>query len=113
VLRDVVPALPGRGPIISELEGEYGDLRVIMAGIDGKDEPANVCEFVESSGIEGPEIYDPSLGETYRVSGLPTVYVLNGAGRSSLLTRARPPGRCRGPLRGGALGLPGGGAVGY
>ena len=29
-------------PIISELEGEYGDLRVIMAGIDGEDDPAKV-----------------------------------------------------------------------
>ncbi len=28
--------------IISELEGEYGDLRVIMAGIDGEDDPAKV-----------------------------------------------------------------------
>ena len=64
-------------PIVSELEGEYGELRVIMAGIDREDDPAKVREFAESYGIEGPAIYDPSLGETYRVSGYPTACVLN------------------------------------
>ena len=93
--------------IISELEGEYGDLRVIMAGIDGEDDPAKVqSEFVEDYGIEGPAIYDPSLGQTYRVSGYPTVYVLNGGGE----IRRRPLGRgprgvAAAPLRGGASGL--------
>ena len=108
------PHCQDESPIISGLEGEYGDLlRVIMARIDAEDDPAKVREFVENYGIEGPAIYDPSLGETYRVSGYPTVYVLNGAGRSSSPTRARPPGGAAVPLRGGALGLPGGGTVGY
>ena len=59
--------------IISELEGEYGGPRVIMAGIDGEDDPAKMREFVEDYGIEEATIYDPSLGQTYRVSGYPTV----------------------------------------
>ncbi len=45
--------------IISELEGEYGDLCVIMTGIDGEDDPAKVREFVENYGIDRPAIYDP------------------------------------------------------
>ena len=66
--------------IISELEDEYGDLCVIMTGIDGEDDPAKVREFVENYGIDRPAIYDPSLGQTYQVSAYPTVYVVNGAG---------------------------------
>jgi hypothetical protein len=79
-----------------------------MAGIDGEDDPANVREFVESYGIEGPEIYDPSLGETYRVSGFPTVYVLNGGGEIIAARAGEAPGEVLRSLRGGALGLPGG-----
>lgn len=76
------PHCQDEAPIIGELEGEYGDdLRVIMAGIDGEDDPAKVREFVESYEIEGPAIYDPSLGQTYQVTGYPTVYVLNGDGK--------------------------------
>jgi hypothetical protein len=40
-----------------------------MSGIDGEDDPAKVREFVENYDIEGPVIYDPFLGQTYRVSG--------------------------------------------
>ena len=40
-----------------------------MAGIDGEDDPTKVREFVEHYGIEGPAMYDPSLVQTYRVSG--------------------------------------------
>ena len=38
--------------IISELEGEYGDLCVIITGIDGEDDPAKVRAFVENYGID-------------------------------------------------------------
>ena len=58
-------------PIVSE--PEVGNLRVIMAGIDREDDPARVREFVENHGIEGPAIYDPSLGQIHRVSGCPTI----------------------------------------
>jgi thiol-disulfide isomerase/thioredoxin len=64
-------------PIISELESEYKDLRVIMVGIDGQDDPEKVREFVEEYDIESPAVYQPSLGETYQASGYPTTYVLN------------------------------------
>ena len=64
-------------PIISELEGEYENLRVIMLGIDGKDDSEKVREFVDRYGIEGPAAYDPSLGSTYWASGYPTIYVID------------------------------------
>ena len=64
-------------PIISEFEGEYENLRVIMLGIDSKDDSEKVREFVDRYGIEGPAAYDPSLGSTYRASGYPTIYVID------------------------------------
>jgi peroxiredoxin len=64
-------------PIISDLEGEYGDLRVVMIGIDGQDDSEKVQEFVNRYSIEGPATYDPSLAPTYQVSGYPTIYVLD------------------------------------
>jgi thiol-disulfide isomerase/thioredoxin len=65
-------------PTLSELQGEYEDLRIIMLGIDDQDDPALVREFVDSYGIESPAAYDPSLGPVYQVSGYPTIYVVNG-----------------------------------
>jgi peroxiredoxin len=64
-------------PIISELADSHQDLRVIMVGIDGQDNPDKVQAFVEKYGIEGPAVYDPSLDSPYKVSGYPTVYVLD------------------------------------
>jgi thiol-disulfide isomerase/thioredoxin len=65
-------------PIISDLEGRYEDLRVVMIGIDDEDDPEKVREFVERYDIAGPAVYQPSLGSTYQVSGYPTTYVLDG-----------------------------------
>src|SRR5215210_4860596 len=72
------PHCNNEAPIISDLEGRYEDLRVVMVGIDGKDDPEKVREFVERYDIAGPAVYQPSLGSTYQVSGYPTIYVLNG-----------------------------------
>ena len=66
-----------QAPIISDLEDEYEDLQVIMMGIDGRDDSKKVREFVYRYGIEGPATYAPSLGPTYRVSGYPTIYVVD------------------------------------
>jgi thiol-disulfide isomerase/thioredoxin len=65
-------------PIISELESQYDDLRVVMVSVDRRDDPAKVREFVDRYDIAGPAIYQPSPGSTYRVSGYPTTYVLDG-----------------------------------
>jgi thiol-disulfide isomerase/thioredoxin len=65
-------------PIISELESQYDDLRVVMVGVDRRDDPAKMREFVDRYDIAGPAIYQPTLGSTYRVSGYPTTYVLDG-----------------------------------
>jgi thiol-disulfide isomerase/thioredoxin len=65
------------GPIISELESEYEDLRIVMVGIDRRDDSQKVRKFVEEYDIESSAVYQPSLGETYRASGYPTTYVLN------------------------------------
>lgn len=72
------PHCNNEAPIISDLEGRYEDLRVVMIGIDGEDDPEKVREFVERYDIAGPAVYQPSLGSTYQVSGYPTTYVLDG-----------------------------------
>lgn len=66
-----------QAPVISDLEDEYEDLQVVMMGIDGRDDSKKVREFVNRYGIEGPATYAPSLGPTYRVSGYPTIYVID------------------------------------
>ena len=71
------PHCNNEAPTISDLEEQYEDLRVVMVGIDGRDNPKKVREFVEKYGIEGPAVYQPSLGYTYQVSGFPTTYVMN------------------------------------
>ena len=72
------PHCNNEAPTIRELESQYDDLRVVMAGIDGRDDPAKVREFMDRCNIAGPAVYQPSLGSTYQVSGYPTIYVLNG-----------------------------------
>ena len=62
---------------------------------------------MENYEIEGPAIYAPSLGETYRVSGYPTVYVLNGDREIVAAHSGEAPGGAAVSLRGGALGSPG------
>ena len=65
-------------PIISDLKGQHQDLRVIMVGIDEKDNSDKVREFVNKYGIEGPAAYDPSVGTTYHASSYPTIYLIDG-----------------------------------
>jgi thiol-disulfide isomerase/thioredoxin len=74
------PHCQKEAPVIRDLEEQYDGLRVVMAGIDGEDDPAKVEAFVDEYGIEGPAVYEPSLGSEYNVSGYPTVYVLDGNG---------------------------------
>lgn len=74
------PHCNNEAPVISELESQYEDLRVVMVGIDGRDDPDKVREFVDRYDIGGPAVYQPSLGPTYQVSGYPTTYVLDGSG---------------------------------
>lgn len=58
-----------------------GQDNVLMAGIDGQGIPEKVREFVKRHGIEIPAVHEPRLGPEYRVSGYPTVYVLDGGNR--------------------------------
>ena len=74
------PACNEEAPTIADLESRYEDLNVVAIGIDGRDDPEAVRSFVENYGIEGPAVYDPSLGETYSVTAYPTTYVLDGQG---------------------------------
>ena len=73
------PHCKAEAPIISDLEGQYEDLQLVMVGIDSTqgDSPEKVKEFVERYDIESPTVYEPSLGPEYRVPGYPTVYVLD------------------------------------
>ena len=68
---------------------------------------------MENYEIEGPAIYAPSLGETYRVSGYPTVYVLNGDGEIVAAHSGEAPGGCCGPPSRRRFRFPRGGTVGY
>ncbi len=71
------PHCQKEAPIISDLEGQYEDLRVVMVGIDGEDDPRKVQAFADEYEIESPAVYEPELGASYGVSGYPTVYVLD------------------------------------
>ena len=71
------PHCQHEAPILSELESRYDDLRMIMVGIDGEDNPDKVLKFVHEHDIESPAVYEPSLGSEYGVSGYPTTYVLD------------------------------------
>ena len=64
-------------PLISQLEDEYENLRVLMVGIDDQDNPEKVQGFVDHHGIEGPATYEPSLGSPYQASGYPTIYFID------------------------------------
>ncbi len=76
------PHCQNEAPIISDMEEEYEDLRIIMAGIDNTqgDNPQEVRDFVDEYDISSPAVYEPSLGVEYQVSGYPTVYFINGSG---------------------------------
>ena len=71
------PHCNNEAPLISDLSKEYENLNVVMAGIDGEDNPEKVREFVEEYDIEGEAFYKPSIGQTYNVSGYPTTYVID------------------------------------
>lgn len=95
-------------PTISELESEYDNLRVVMIGIDGRDNPAKVQEFVDRYGIDGPAAYAPSVGQTYRVPGYPTTYIID---KNNYITAADSGETPKGTLEGWieeALGSSGG-----
>ena len=77
------PHCQKEAPIISELENEYDNLKIVMIGIDTAqgDNPEKVSKFVQQYDIQSPAVYQPSLGTQYQVSGYPTVYVLDGSGK--------------------------------
>ena len=72
------PHCQKEAPVIADFVDQYKDLRILMIGIDGQDDPQKVKEFVNQYGIESQALYNPSLGSTYNVSGYPTVYILDG-----------------------------------
>jgi thiol-disulfide isomerase/thioredoxin len=75
------PHCNNEAPLISELAEENEDLNVIMAGIDGEDNPGKVEQFVEEYGIQGEALYQPSLGQTYQVTSYPTTYIIDAEGQ--------------------------------
>lgn len=72
------PHCQKEAPVISDFQSQYKDLRIMMIGIDGQDNTGKVQDFVNKYGINSPATYDPPIGATYKVSGYPTVYVLDG-----------------------------------
>lgn len=72
------PHCQAEAPTIAEFVDQYPNLRIVMVGIDGQDDPTKVQEFADEYGIEAPAIYEPSLDDPYGVSGYPTTYILDG-----------------------------------
>lgn len=71
-------------PILSDISKNYSNLRVMMISVPQKktgweagDSPQKVREFVNHYDIKGPAAYNPALGERYKVTGTPTIYILN------------------------------------
>ena len=75
------PHCNNEAPILSELEGQYDGLKMIMVGIDGEDNAGKVQGFVQEYGTESPAVHEPSLDSEYGISGYPTTYVLDGDNR--------------------------------
>lgn len=77
------PHCQNEAPIISDLEKEHPDLKMVMIGIDDQqgDNPEKVRQFVKRYDIESPALYKPSLGPKFKVLGYPTTYVLDGDGK--------------------------------
>ena len=66
------PHCQNEAPIISEMEEEYEDLRIIMAGIDNSqgDNPQAVRDFVDEYNISSPAVYETSSGSNIRCRGI-------------------------------------------
>ncbi len=64
------PHCQNEAPIISDMESEYENLRVIMTGIDNTqgDNPQKVRGFMDEYSISSPAVYEPSLGVEYQVT---------------------------------------------
>lgn len=75
------PHCQAEAPVIADFVDQYKDLQIDMIGMDGQDNQKKVGEFVDKYGIDAPTTYDPPLGTTYKVSGYPTVYILDGKGK--------------------------------
>ena len=75
------PHCQNEAPIISDLESQYPDLRIVMVGTDSVqgDDAEKVGQFVDRYDISSPAIYDPSLGPRYNIAGYPTVYFIDGS----------------------------------
>lgn len=74
------PHCQNDAPIFAELAQENENLNVVMAGMDGEDNAQKIEEFTDEYDIEGQAFYEPSIGQTYQVSGYPTTYVIDGSG---------------------------------
>jgi len=74
------PHCNDEAPVLSDLSRENEDLDVVMAGMDGEDDPQKIEQFVEEYDIQGQAFYEPSVGQTYQVTGYPTTYVIDGSG---------------------------------
>lgn len=89
------PHCQEEAPIISDLENEYNDLKIVMVGIDAAqgDNPEKVREFAQQYDIQSPAVYQPSLAAEYQVTGYPAVYVLDGNGGDRWREYRRSPER--------------------
>ncbi len=61
----------------------YGDRGVRFLGVDYRDDEAAARAYEREFGITYPSVYDPGgvLAFDYRLAGLPTTFIIDGAGR--------------------------------
>lgn len=76
------PHCQKEAPVIQDFEDQYKNLRIIWVSVADKnwpetDTPQDVRNFMDNYGIQSPAAYDPPLSRTYKVTGTPTVYVIN------------------------------------
>lgn len=69
-------------PLFENFWNKYKDKGVVFLGVDVMDDKDNAIEFIKSTGISYPNLYDPSgkVSSKYRVIALPATFFIDREG---------------------------------
>jgi len=69
-------------PLLEKSWNKYKDKGVVFLGIDVMDDKGEAAEFIESTGITYPNLYDPSgkVSSKYKVIALPATFFIDKEG---------------------------------
>jgi len=71
-------------PMIENVKKKYADNpNVVFLSIDSDDDHAPVAGFLKEMKWDGPSYYDEGLGHLLNITSIPTILILDGAGRIS------------------------------